>query len=358
MPTGQTIGRRDAESQTRPAAAVRRAGLIHPLARQSLSEYLVRLAGQHHAPVEALQVRPGPTRAIVYDPESLASAFGQALDPEALNGLVMIAGASDTGKSTLARLLCARLAAAGRHVAFLDGDPGQSSLGPPTTLSLAMGLPGQDDFPPRGPILRRFVESVSPRGHYLPLLASAVQLVEAARAAGAQTILYDTTGLVSREHGGLALKAAKIEILRPSTLIVLQERDELEPLLGLFQRRSRPQLLRLQPAAAAQRREPEERRAYRAQQFAAYFAAARPVALELRHFLVWPRCAFVLHQLVALENGDGLALGLGIVLAADLSTRRLVLLTPMTTMSGVRTLHLGDLIVDAQTFRDQALPTR
>lgn len=57
-------------------------------------------------------------------------------------GTLMVIGATDTGKSTFARYLYRQLGAdPGRRVAFLDGDPGQSSLGPPATMTLALGKP-------------------------------------------------------------------------------------------------------------------------------------------------------------------------------------------------------------------------
>ncbi len=282
----------------------------------------------------------------------------ELLEPGVLEGLVMIVGAADTGKSTLARELYRRLAGAGRHVAFLDGDPGQSGLGPPATLSLAIGTPGDASFPPAGPVLRRFAGSVSPRRHMLPLLAGAAHLVNTAQAAGVETVLFDTTGLVSAEHGGLALKRAKIELLRPSTLIAIQRGGELSSLLAWAGGRPGMRVISLPPASATRHRDPEERRAHRARQFAEYFAGARPAALELARYLIWPTPSFVLHQLVALENAEGLALGLGIVLAADLAAERLVVLTPLATMAGVQAVHLGDLIVDPKTYHDSALMAR
>jgi hypothetical protein len=66
-------------------------------------------------------------------------------------GTLMVIGATDTGKSTFARYLYRRLGAEpGRQVAYLDGDPGQSTLGPPTTRHFALGTSGEVSFPPEG----------------------------------------------------------------------------------------------------------------------------------------------------------------------------------------------------------------
>ena len=70
----------------------------------------------------------------------------------------MIIGASDTDKSTLARHLYQELCRRGCRAAYLDADMGQSTLGLPTTLNLALSSePGDDRFPPQG----RQVTSIS-----------------------------------------------------------------------------------------------------------------------------------------------------------------------------------------------------
>jgi polynucleotide 5'-hydroxyl-kinase GRC3/NOL9 len=154
----------------------------------------------------------------------------EAILSGSLRGTIMVLGAPDTGKSTLARHLYERLAAEGRRVACLDGDPGQTSLGPPATMTLVIGT--GKDYPPPGRRWRRFVGAVSPRGHMLAMLVGAAALTGTARHAGADALIYDTSGLVDPTQGGTALKLAKIDLLRPGTVIAIQREDELEPLLS------------------------------------------------------------------------------------------------------------------------------
>ena len=277
----------------------------------------------------------------------------EALLSEPLHGTVMVMGAPDTGKSTLAGYLYARLAAGGRRAACLDGDPGQTTLGPPATMTLVMGA--GTDYPPPGRRWRRFVGSVSPRGHMLPMLVGAAALVTVARNAGAHAIIYDTSGLVDPGQGGTALKLAKIDLLRPGTVIAIQREEELEPLLEPLRRFHWLRLHELRPSPAVEPRDPAVRRAHRADRFAAHFAGARPVLLRWDRLAVWPAPDFIFRQLVALEDSDGFVLGLGIVLGADARAREVTLLTPLASPDGVAALRLGALTIDARTYEDQKI---
>ncbi|MDH7500916.1 MAG: Clp1/GlmU family protein, partial [candidate division NC10 bacterium] len=74
-----------------------------------------------------------------------------------LRGLLMVVGKADVGKTTFARYLYERLSEHSRKVAYLDGDPGQSTLGPPCTLTLALAREGDQSFPPQGAVWMFFV---------------------------------------------------------------------------------------------------------------------------------------------------------------------------------------------------------
>jgi polynucleotide 5'-hydroxyl-kinase GRC3/NOL9 len=293
----------------------------------------------------------------------------QELDTADLSGVILVVGAPDTGKSTFARYLHTRLSAEGQRVALLDGDPGQSTLGPPATMTLAMdeivevtptdmgvrGTSQNTDYFRTGPTWRWFVGAVSPRGHMLSIVVGAARLVEAAREAGAEVIIYDTSGLVDPTQGGLSLKLAKIDLLCPAAVVAIQRADELEPLLAPLRRSRRTRLFELAPSPAVIPRDQEARRAHRAAQFGRYFAGAHLLSVEFGRLAVLPEPNFAFGQLVALEDAAGFTLDLGIVRQVDLKAGQMTLLTPLTSFADVDALHLGDLTVDPWTWRDQPL---
>ncbi|MGW8249389.1 MAG: Clp1/GlmU family protein [Anaerolineales bacterium] len=270
-----------------------------------------------------------------------------------LNGLVMVVGAPNTGKSTLCAYLYDLLSQGQHPAAFLDGDPGQSRLGPPTTITLALNKPGEAGYPPLGKRLRKFVGSTSPVGHMLPLLAGAGRLVERARQMGCSHVVYDTTGLVDPSQGGLALKCAKIDLLDPPTVIAIQNNSELDPLLRLLRRSGRVRVVQMAPSPAVIARDTAKRQRYRAERFASYFSPARKVILDWREYGIFPEPRFALNRLVSLEDGEWFTLGLGIILDLDRAARQVQVLTPVQDISQVRNIYLGGVLVDPLTFQDQ-----
>ena len=207
-----------------------------------------------------------------------------ALEAVRAPGVVMVLGASDAGKSTLAAVLANAAVEAGRDVAIVDSDVGQSSIGPPTCVSMARvsrPVTALSDLHAEG---LDFVGTPSPVGHLLGFVASAAAMVQAARATGAETVLVDTTGLVEGPIAW-ALKGNKLRLIDADVVVALQHADEVEHLLAPYRRRARPRVLRLTASRQVRPRSREQRTANRQRAFASYFAGGRAVALD------WKRLA-------------------------------------------------------------------
>ena len=207
-------------------------------------------------------------------------------------GVVVLLGASDSGKTTLCRILAEHWRITGRMVGLVDGDIGQSSIGPPTTVGLAMFAPNSLLSLVSGPRSLRFVGSTSPPGHLLPLILGTQELVQSARDQGAQIVLVDTTGLISGA-AAVSLKWHKIQAIRPRHVLALQREAELEPILRLVEGQASLEIHRLPASAKATRRSHASRRAYREERFREYFASATQHGLEwrnLRFFRLWLNC--------------------------------------------------------------------
>ncbi len=270
------------------------------------------------------------------------------LDVAPLQGTLLVIGAPDSGKSTFARYLFRRLAEVHGRVAFLDGDVGQATLGPPTTMTLVVGE-GETTFPPAGLRRRVFVGNISPRGHMLPLVVGASRLQREAIAQGAKAVVVDTTGLVAPDRGGVALKEALIALLEPTVVFALARQRELEPILFPLRRSRRVRVIEMPVAPAVRRRPLPVRQAHRITRFRDYFAQARDLAVRWDRLALFGGMGFLPRRLLAFEDARGFALALGVLMDHDRATRTLTVRTPLPGLDGVDALRLGNLFVDPET---------
>ncbi len=262
-----------------------------------------------------------------------------------LSGLLMVIGGPDAGKTTFSRYLHSVLTKYHKVVAFLDGDPGQSRLGPPTTMTLKL----------EPETWRVFVGSTSPVRHMLFMFAGITKLIGRARQAGAEVIIYDTTGLIDKDQGGVNFKQAKIELTQPDFIVALQRGRELEPILSPFRKSRRVNIIEVKPSLATVSRSMYMRRRYRRLQFTKYFEDAEKITLEWTQFGVFPRPFFVKYGLVALEDIQGYTKALAIVLDIYPRERKVTLMTPKISLSGVAALRVGNITLDPISFEDQKI---
>ncbi len=272
---------------------------------------------------------------------------------ETLRGVMMVVGAVDTGKTTLVRYVWQRLAHT-RSVALVDADVGQSILGPPTTQTLRLASPDEPtSFPPRGRFARWFVGAVSPRGHMLPTVVGVFRLVDRARMWGAERILVDTTGMIHPYVGGVALKWAHFDLIRPRVVVALQREGELEPLIGPWRRSRRFRLIELPVSSAAHPRSRESRIAWRQYRFRLYFQRAREVSVSLNRFPLLGQSRLGPGRLVGFLDRSGFLVALGVV--REISEEDMRVWTPLRTLERVDAIRVGSIFLD-ENFRDYREP--
>jgi polynucleotide 5'-hydroxyl-kinase GRC3/NOL9 len=185
-------------------------------------------------------------------------------------GIVILLGAADTGKSTLAQFLILNLCQRGLKVALIDADVGQSTLGPPATIGFAVFKSDPNWEVVLSPPEIFFVGSTTPEGHFPIFLRGVERMVDKAISYGMELILVDTTGFVLGE-AGKELKRRKIDLLSPRFIFALQKSDELEPILDLYKDSPLYKICRLPLSEQVKPRSMEERRTNRANKFRDYF---------------------------------------------------------------------------------------
>lgn len=178
-----------------------------------------------------------------------------------LSGVIMLIGDTDTGKTSLAKLLVADAVAAGKSVAYIDSDVAVSTVGPPTCVGLKLINTVDDLATISEPDALRFVGATEPNGVVLTHVVAAASLVTIAREK-ADLIILDTTGVVSGVVGQ-TLKYHVAELTAPNLVVAIERGSELDPVISMLRRffglritrmPVMPDLIPLTPVERAERR--------------------------------------------------------------------------------------------------------
>jgi len=266
-------------------------------------------------------------------------------------GIALILGAPDTGKSTLAHFLVVQLCRMGNVVALVDGDIGQSILGPPTTIGLALF-----DFAPKQLdniqlIASYFVGSITPRGHMLEMLVGTKRIADRASQLDPGIIVIDTTGFVTGETAW-ELKFQKVDLLKPTHLIGLQRRREIEGLLKPHHFRPDMAIHRLKIPDKIRMKSPDQRRSNRSRKFAAYFQEVKLYEKSLdgikvvSPFKVRYRGKGLKGVLIGLNDEANFNLGLGILENLDVHRGTISFVAPELDLTKIRIIRIGSIEVD------------
>jgi polynucleotide 5'-hydroxyl-kinase GRC3/NOL9 len=186
-------------------------------------------------------------------PGEAGTPLDLALEAASQARVTLILGTSDTGKTSLTARLASALAARGERVAVVDADVGQSEIGPPTTVGLGRVTGTLSRLADAEVLALEFVGDTSPVRYIRETADATGRLVRRALEAGFDRVLVDTGGLVEGPLG-LALKRAKVRAADPDLVLVLQRRDESEPIARAIEGGERPRVVRLAPSSAVVRR--------------------------------------------------------------------------------------------------------
>jgi polynucleotide 5'-hydroxyl-kinase GRC3/NOL9 len=268
-------------------------------------------------------------------------------------GIVLLLGATDTGKTTFAKFLIFNLSQRGLKIAWVDADIGQSFLGPPATIGLSVFKSDPDWQLVSSPPEIFFVGSITPEGHFPIHLRGIKRMVDKAVSRGVELILVDTTGFVLGE-GGIELKRRKIDLISPRFIVALQKSDELEPILKHYRENSLLRILNLPLSEQVRSRSMEERRTYRADKFQEYFKHSVNQELAIEEVRIdgetldpngesipldW--ALRINGLLIGLEDGNDETLALGVIRNYLEEKKGIRVFTPLRDIQGVRAIQLS-----------------
>jgi polynucleotide 5'-hydroxyl-kinase GRC3/NOL9 len=270
-------------------------------------------------------------------------------------GIAILLGATDTGKSTLAKFLISHLCKRGPKVGLVDADIGQSFLGPPATIGLSVFKSHPDWEVILSPPEIFFVGSTTPEGHFTIHLKGVKRMVDKASSFGPDVILVDTTGFVLGEPGR-ELKKRKIDLVSPRFILALQKDDELEPILEQYKENLLYKIYRLPLSEQARSKSMEERRTNRTNKFRDYFkySVIQELAMEgvqIEGEVLDPNGAplpldWALKMnslLIGLKNENDDTLALGLIRNYSQEKKVLRVFTPLQEIQRVKTVQLSSL---------------
>ncbi len=214
-------------------------------------------------------------------------------------GTIMVIAPPDRGKTTLVRLIVRFFLRRGKRVGWVDADPGQSQIGPPTTIGASVLLQevglSERLFTP----FFHFIGDTTPERDIVAFALATFDLVRLVRQQG-DVVVLDTCGLF-RSPVGYLLKMLKIRLIEPEMVLALGEREEFLPFAAFLQDRFLP--LPVPPEAS--KKDYLHRRDHRQKLFALYFSAGEEMRFPLaflRFSLPWYP-SFFLWEMV--EEGNG-----------------------------------------------------
>ncbi len=275
-------------------------------------------------------------------------------------GIVVMLGPVDVGKTTVATAIASAAVRAGRRTAVVDADTGQSDIGPPTTVSLALPRHPARRMDHWKPVAAFFVGDTTPEAVYRYLVEGTVRSIDVARARRAEVIVVDTTGWVEG-WPAVAAKVRKLQRVAPRHVVALQRHGEVDPILERLPWRIT--VHRLRPSPHVRRRSQEVRRAARARRFRRYFMGGRLHTLKLNalrperlptfggreispdKILRDIPAAELQHLLVGLATDAEWLKAVGSIVASAPDDDTVTVLAPARSLAGVAALQWGVLRV-------------
>jgi polynucleotide 5'-hydroxyl-kinase GRC3/NOL9 len=215
------------------------------------------------------------------DPYLVKYALAQEI-ASSHGGLIVLVGGTDSGKSSFATLLSNLVLRKSGSPVIIDGDVGQSNLGPPGFVSagrVAEPVLWAGEVKPEK---LRFIGDVKPHGNIWKIISSVKELAAEFIKAGSTHIIVDTDGWI-RDEKGLRYKVSLISTLNPNYIVVFG--TELSPYFRKFSSQG-VKVFEFKISSTRKVRSREERRILRSMKYREYLYDAPIVKLGFENLII------------------------------------------------------------------------
>jgi len=268
--------------------------------------------------------------------------------------IAMVMGKTDSGKTSFCTHLINNLVSAKQKVAIIDGDLGQSDIGPPCTVAYAFVTTPLTELYELKAENAFFVGATSPSEALSKTIEGLALMKAEILEKTADFVVVNTDGWVEGEEA-VEYKSQLAEKLEPDMVLCIQQKDELEPLLAALKFRK----IVIDSSSVAKQRSREKRKNLREMSYAKYLTDAKMKSLPLNQLTLEEKTALPIKQ----GEGDGLLLGLydaqrkflgiGILREVDSVRKTLKVLTSVSakpSIIAIGKVRLDENFKEAPTF--------
>ena len=200
---------------------------------------------------------------------------------------VLVMGDLDSGKTTITTMIANMCIDKGFKVAVIDGDVGQSDIGPPTFIS--MGIPEKPIVSLKDvkPVKMYFIGDITPYMYYERIAEGIRELIEYSfNNVNADVVVVDTDGWF-RGIKAIRYKLKIIDYTKPDAIVIVSS-DETNVNYISKLKSTGIDVYHLVPPTCRRLRSRDERKALREQAYSRYFLNAKLRTLKLNEILIIP----------------------------------------------------------------------
>lgn len=247
--------------------------------------------------------------------------------------VIMVLGTTDAGKSSFCTYVLNKLVEGDFKVAVLDGDLGQSDIGPSASIGYAVATKAITGLYNLRLQNGYFVGITSPITAIKKTIEGLSSMLKEACDRQVDFVLINTDGYVNGE-AAINYKINLIEELKPDIVIGIRVKTELEP---LFSNLGGPGVFLVESAATSDIRSPEKRKSLREMTYSKYLKKSKLQCYPLSQITVEPRNGVPKKQepekglLVGLYGQGDRFLGIGVLRAINTGRRTLKVQTSVTS---------------------------
>jgi polynucleotide 5'-hydroxyl-kinase GRC3/NOL9 len=210
-------------------------------------------------------------------PSSWVKSFEELLKIQSTPVTAIVLGTVDSGKTSFCTYLINRLLREKKKVAILDGDLGQSDIGPPCTVAYSLVTKPITDLFNLDAKNAFFVGVTSPNTAINKVIEGLTSLKKEILTSDPDFIVINTDGWVEEEEA-VNYKVQLVKELDPDVIFCIQQKDELTPFLNTLEKFI---TIVVDSPSAIKQRSREKRRSLRELGYMKYLRNAKVQSLPL-----------------------------------------------------------------------------